>query len=462
MGDAGAAGLRAGARSALGARGGAGTAGPLPVGDLGQIHAVRGDVLPVLDELVAHLLHGVGAAVAELGQALDDVDDEVEAVELIEHAHVKRRCDRALLDVAADEHVLVVAGVRQLVDDLKITDYIINYFLSDKYAYGGELQEKAFSSYVKDVCLKASVYYSQGTGFSSRQKLIGITSVDAASELAPVSGNSITYFEGYDESIFTSNKAVCLVSTAAAEELSQDTDNNGNVILTVQMSPAATGEASTQISLEIAGTYSSKSQTIYCPFSCVAAVQTELDGKITGDSLSATVRDNHELDEFRQILMRHFANVDPSGHQEEINNSPALRYLQFAITVHDETLRETLNALNRNLQTLYRLKPIFACIEVMIGAAAGFFYIHIRRREFAIARSLGTKRIETVIMVFVEICLMFLVGAAIGTILILFVQETATQYAMAAALFFAMNVGAITACLMATGKSGIRLLREVE
>lgn len=236
-------------------------------------------------------------------------------------------------------------------DDLKITDYIINYFLSDKYAYGGELQEKAFSSYVKDVCLKASVYYSQGTGFSSRQKLIGITSVDAASELAPVSGNSITYFEGYDESIFTSNKAVCLVSTAAAEELSQDTDNSGNVILTVQMSPAATGEASTQISLEIAGTYSSKSQTIYCPFSCVAAVQTELDGKITGDSLSATVRDNHELDEFRQILIRHFANVDPSGHQEEINNSPALRYQQFAITVHDETLRETLNALNRNLQT---------------------------------------------------------------------------------------------------------------
>ena len=144
-------------------------------------------------------------------------------------------------------------------DDLKITDYIINYFLSDKYAYGGELQEKAFSSYVKDVCLKASVYYSQGTGFSSRQKLIGITSVDAASELAPVSGNSITYFEGYDESIFTSNKAVCLVSTAAAEELSQDTDNSGNVILTVQMSPAATGEASTQISLEIAGTYSSES-----------------------------------------------------------------------------------------------------------------------------------------------------------------------------------------------------------
>lgn len=347
-------------------------------------------------------------------------------------------------------------------DDLEITDYIINYFLSDRYVYGGELQEKAFSSYVKDVCLKASVYYSVGTGFSNLRKLSGITSVAAASELKPLSGEPITYFAGYDESVFSSDRAVCVVSTAVAEELMQGNDNNGNVLLTVQMSPAMTGEASTQISFEIAGTYPSESRTIYCPFSCVAAVQTALDGKVTGDSLSATVRDNHELDEFRQLLMRHFAEVDPSGHREEISNSPVLRYQQFAITVHDETLRETLNALNRNLQTLYRLKPIFACIEVMIGAAAGFFHIHIRKREFAIARSLGTKRCETVIIAFVEVCIMFLLGLIIGSIVFFYVRETAIHCIMAATLFLAANAGAITACLMATGKSGVRLLREVE
>lgn len=347
-------------------------------------------------------------------------------------------------------------------DELEITDYIINYFLSDQYAHGGELQEKAFSSYVKNVCLKASVYYSHGTGFSNLQKLSGITSTEATPELASVSGNPITYLAGYDESIFSSNKAVCVVSTAVAEELSQNADNNGNVILTVQMSPATTGEASAQISFEIAGTFPSESQTIYCPFSCVAAAQTELDGKVMGDSLSATVRDNHDLDEFRQILMRHFAEVDPSGHREEISNSPALRYQQFAITVHDETLRATLNALNRNLQALYRLKPIFACIEVMIGAAAGFFYIHIRKREFAIARSLGTKRRETVMMAFGEVCVMFLLGLVLGSAVLLFAQEVAIHYAMAAAIFLATSAGAIVACLMATGKNGIRILREVE
>ena len=79
-------------------------------------------------------------------------------------------------------------------DDLKITDYIINYFLSDKYAYGGELQEKTFFSYVKGVCPKASVFYSPGTGFSSRPTLIGLTFVCAASGLAPALGNSVSYF----------------------------------------------------------------------------------------------------------------------------------------------------------------------------------------------------------------------------------------------------------------------------
>lgn len=347
-------------------------------------------------------------------------------------------------------------------DNLEITDYIINYFLSDQYAYGGELQERAFSSYVKDVCLKASVYYNYGTGFSNQQRLSGITSSESAPELATVSGKSITFLAGYDSSIFSSNEAVCVVSASVAEELTQNADENGSVILTVQMSPTANGAASTQMSLEIIGTYPSESQTIYCPFGCVAAAQTELDGKVTGDSLSATVRDNHELDEFRQILMRHFAEVDPSGHREEISNSPALRYQQFAITIHDETLRETLNALNRNLQTLYLLKPIFACIEVMIGAAAGFFYIHIRKREFAIARSLGTKRYEAVIIVFIEVVMLFLFGLLLESIGLYFVRQAAIHYVMTAALFLATNAGAITACLMATGKGGIQLLREDE
>ena len=71
----------------------------------------------MLDELILHLLHEVGAAVAELRQAADRVDDEVKAVDVVQNAHIEGRGDGALLLVAAHMEVAVVAAVGQLVDE---------------------------------------------------------------------------------------------------------------------------------------------------------------------------------------------------------------------------------------------------------------------------------------------------------------------------------------------------------
>src|SRR5208283_563806 len=75
-------------------------AGPLPVPDLRHVPAVFVDVLLVLDQLVLELLLQVGALLAGLRQAVDGVHDEVEPVHVVEHRHVERRCDGALLLVA--------------------------------------------------------------------------------------------------------------------------------------------------------------------------------------------------------------------------------------------------------------------------------------------------------------------------------------------------------------------------
>ena len=63
---------------------------PPPVAHLGQVDAVVADVLAVLDELILHLLHEVGAAVAELRQAADRVDDEVKAVDVVQKRAYRR------------------------------------------------------------------------------------------------------------------------------------------------------------------------------------------------------------------------------------------------------------------------------------------------------------------------------------------------------------------------------------
>ena len=68
---------------------------PLPVEDLGQVLAHLVDVLLVLEELVVYMLDEIRAAVAQLGQVLDRVLDQVEAVDLVLHPHVKRGGDGA-------------------------------------------------------------------------------------------------------------------------------------------------------------------------------------------------------------------------------------------------------------------------------------------------------------------------------------------------------------------------------
>ena len=71
---------------------------PPPASDLRHIVPVSADVVLVVDELVTDRLLRVGGARPELRYSVDDVADQVEAVEIIEHAHIEggRRGDDQL------------------------------------------------------------------------------------------------------------------------------------------------------------------------------------------------------------------------------------------------------------------------------------------------------------------------------------------------------------------------------
>src|SRR3954454_15709778 len=95
--------------------------GPGPVADLRRVlaalTAVRTRLEPPVDHLLAHM---VGLP-REPGQPVDHVDDEVEAVEVVEHDHVERRRRRAFLLVAAHVEVRVVlAAVGEAVDQPRV------------------------------------------------------------------------------------------------------------------------------------------------------------------------------------------------------------------------------------------------------------------------------------------------------------------------------------------------------
>ena len=73
------------------------------------------DVVLVGDEFVIHLLDEVGTAVAQPGQVEQRILDQMEAVDLVLHAHIKRRGDGALFLIAMDRQVAVGALIGQLV-----------------------------------------------------------------------------------------------------------------------------------------------------------------------------------------------------------------------------------------------------------------------------------------------------------------------------------------------------------
>src|SRR6186713_978776 len=94
---------------------------PSPVRYFRHVIAVLGDVVLVLEELVRDRLLGVGRARPELGQAVDHVAHEVEAVEIVHDDHVERRARRALFLVAAHVQVLVVRStIREPMDEPRI------------------------------------------------------------------------------------------------------------------------------------------------------------------------------------------------------------------------------------------------------------------------------------------------------------------------------------------------------
>jgi hypothetical protein len=85
------------------------------------VRSVLVDVSLVLDPLVLELLLQGDGPVAGLGNAVDDVHHEMEAVHVVQHGHVEGRGDGALLLVTADVDVLVIgAAVGEPVDQPRV------------------------------------------------------------------------------------------------------------------------------------------------------------------------------------------------------------------------------------------------------------------------------------------------------------------------------------------------------
>ena len=80
--------------------------------------------------------------------------------------------------------------------------------------------ELSLAEYVKNVQVKfqRKIHKINDQHFNGSPQLIGINSLSSDKQLLPEYGCEITWYEGYDESVFEGDDAVCLIPESAVEK----------------------------------------------------------------------------------------------------------------------------------------------------------------------------------------------------------------------------------------------------
>ncbi len=305
--------------------------------------------------------------------------------------------------------------------------------------------ELSLAEYVKDIQVFATqtintINGTNYTGASGTTMLYGITSIPCDKQLLPEYGCEITWFDGYDESIFSGNEQLCIVP----EGMIENYDNDGNVELYLKgqsQKPVVRVDENGEIvwengqividmpkteyncTLKIVGTYTEgDGKSIYCPYSIVKQVYDGLEEIIIVDSLSATLKDNRRLDEFREKMSYCFLEPDPNAKRTSwgviidvgLSMKYDERYYSYALDIDDNNLFD-LSAILEDSIKFNRTVTVFVVIlSVVAGFLVGFLMVRRRKRDIMLMRMVGESNARVYVGFALEQMICIILGIAVG------------------------------------------------
>jgi len=186
---------------------------------------------------------------------------------------------------------------------------------------------ESLAEYVKDVQVKLLRHSREvNSQIIYVHDLIGITSLACEEQLLPENGGQITWFEGYDESIFSGEEPVCIIPERKVKDYNNGKGEmdlyfaNSGVPVVVKVDGKHKIEIKDmeyRCTLKIVGTYTGgDGKSSYCPASIVMQVFDELGVTMLFQSMSMTLADDSRLDEFREKAKLYF--IEPSPERAEI------------------------------------------------------------------------------------------------------------------------------------------------
>lgn len=295
-------------------------------------------------------------------------------------------------------------------DNLNAPAFVLDAFLPGSGCYPN------FSSYIKDLKVKAhhGIDKTNLLVFQDCSVLVGINTLEADQALAVENGFVITWLPGYDESIFSGEDAVCILSRSMYREWEQTEDP---LILQFEYKKQGISfgdpEKELTMELEVAGYFvGATSYYIYCPYSVVEKVYTGLEEKRVIDAVSGVLTDNSLLEALKQDRRYWFAAPSATG-APTVWGAYGYKYYPNALDIDDSMLVNAAAVLENSIA----VNRICAIAVLALSAAAGFFIgflvIRSRKREIALLRTMGTANCS----IFISFALENLSCIAVGILL---------------------------------------------
>lgn len=277
---------------------------------------------------------------------------------------------------------------------------------------------------IKDVTKDTILYFDienrvldddEATMLQPQEKLLGINTSEAFTDL-----NKVSYIEGYSDKVFSGKEAVCIVEEGFMSEHNLNLGDSYKSTLYRKKYKDAdyTYEIIYVGALEarIVGTFTinlsdmSNSAQVLAPMQYIREIYRETDTTFSVHSMRFTLADPFDMNSFKkQAREIGFEPRDPLiggvSHKGE------------AMVLYDESFIKTSEQLQKNISLMRIFAPLVFLIVAFIGFLVSYLLMQSRQNEFAIMRSLGTKKNIVFATALLESLVLSFIGGIIGTIL---------------------------------------------
>ena len=289
---------------------------------------------------------------------------------------------------------------------------------------GNGRYKSAFSNLVTDLQIRMSIWCRPNDQKEPAEdgilydpilidKLVGITSSDAAFDQPTEFGDLIEWFDGYDESILLTDDFVCIVPC----------DYNGpmdEIKLTMSLGKEFS------CTFKVVGQYAKKNNDneynpyvqyrydVYCPYLTMEYIYLRVNWPNEVQRLTGKLANNDDLEKFREAAAEWFAAPNPEGEPTPWENPFGYESYPLAMDIDDSQL----DGLRREMEKSMTINRIASTLVFILSTGAGFLtgflVIRSRKREIALMRTLGNSNGSVCLEFGLEQLLCVVLGVILG------------------------------------------------